>query len=179
MRRLAIAALLLAGTVVVVAGAQGLGDRALFWPGVTGSPIIQEWYSDIPWHQKLGTFAGNEIDEALVLPYEALGEKERAACTSRKLTPSACMIEYGINNILGTLRTDTLYSPHDARSRAARECRDPSLPCIEVMLELSSFWTRSTASGAALQPRPFGREPDVDGFYDGYTITDGSTYAPQ
>ena len=179
MRRLAVAACVAALCVVVVATAQESARRAPYWPQTSGHAEVSEWYSDIPWHQKLGTFAGNEIDEALVLPYEALGEKERAACTSRKLTPSACMIEYGINNILGTLRTDTLYSPHDARIRAARECRDPSLPCIEVMLELSSFWTRSTGSGAALQPRPFGREPDVDGFYDGYTITDGSTYAPQ
>ena len=109
----------LAATIVVIASAQTppATGRAPFWPDLT-SPTdfkVDEWYSDLPWHQKLGTFAGNEIDEALVLPYEALGEKERAACTSRKLTPSACMIEYGINNILGTLRTDTLYSPHDAR----------------------------------------------------------------
>src|SRR5437667_4537788 len=90
-----------------------------------------------------GTFAGNEIDEALVLPYEALGEKEKSFCTSHKLTQEDCMLEFGINNVLGTLRTDTPYNPSQAKIKNAGECqRDPALPCIEVMLELSSFWTR-------------------------------------
>ena len=141
-----------------------------------------EWYSDIPWHQKLGTFAGNEIDEALVLPYEALGEQEKAFCTNNKLTPEDCMIETGINNILGTLRTDTLYNPLDPKIKAAKECQPNSQPCIEVKLELSSFWTRSMGSAVELQPRPFGTEPPTNpygAYYGGYTITDGSTYAPQ
>jgi hypothetical protein len=113
MRRLTIAGLIAAltlGSFVLVASAQETGNRAPFWPTTTGEPVVMEWYSDIPWHQKLGTFAGNEIDEALVLPYEALGEQEKAFCTNNKLTPEDCMIETGINNILGTLRTDTLQS---------------------------------------------------------------------
>jgi hypothetical protein len=61
-------AALTVGTVVLVAAAQESGKRAPFWPGISGPPVVKEWYSDIPWHQKLGTFAGNEIDEALVLP---------------------------------------------------------------------------------------------------------------
>ena len=188
MRRLTITGLIAAltvGTVVLLASAppsaqdQETGNRAPFWPGTKGRPVLKEWYTDIPWHQKLGTFAGNEIDEALVLPYEALGEPEKKFCTDHKLTPEDCMLELGINNVLGTLRTDTLYNPQGAKIRNAKECQDPTLPCIEVELELSSFWTRRKGSGAELQPRPFGKEPPTNDFYGGYTITDGTTYAPQ
>ena len=90
MRRLTIAGLIAAltlGSFVVAASAQ---DRPTFWPALPNplpAPAVMEWYSDIPWHQKLGTFAGYEIDEALVLPYEALGDPEKAFCTSNQLTP--------------------------------------------------------------------------------------------
>src|SRR5271169_3798327 len=139
MRRLTIAGLIAAltwGCFVLVASAQ---DRAPFWPDLAPKvpPVVTEWYSDIPWHQKLGTFAGNEIDEALVLPYEALGDQEKAFCTRNQLTPQACMIETGINNILGIYRTDTPYDPADPKIKAATECQH-SQPCIEVKLELSS-----------------------------------------
>src|SRR5262245_15579840 len=189
-------AALTVGTVVLLPAAppsaqnRETGKGAPFWPGTTGRPVVQEWYTDIPWHQKLGTFAGNEIDEALVLPYEALGEQEKTFCTNHKLTPEDCMLELGINNVLGTLRTDSLYNPQEKKITNAQECKDPTLPCIEVKLELSSFWTRSTGSGPPLQERPFGTEPPVAPpidppvtkdavYYGGYAITDGSTYAPQ
>jgi hypothetical protein len=179
-------AALTVGTVVLLAAPppsaqdRETGNRAPFWPGTNGPPVVQEWYSDVPWHQKLGTFAGNEIDEALVLPYEALGDQEKTFCTNHKLTPEDCMLELGINNVLGTFRTDTPYKQQDDKIQKAPECtKDPALPCIEVMLELSSFWTRSNGSGPELQQRPFGTEPPNNDFYGGYTITDGSTYAPQ
>jgi hypothetical protein len=159
MGRLTVAGLIAAltlGTFVLVASAQA-PPRAPFWPTTKGAPVVTEWYSDIPWHQKLGTFAGNEIDEALVLPYGALGAQEQAFCTSNMLTQEDCMIETGINNILGTLRTDTLYNPLDPKIKAAKECQSNSQPCIEVKLELSSFWTRSTGSDIELQARPFER----------------------
>lgn len=175
-------AALTVGTFVPVAAAQESGNRAPFWPDISGSPIVKEWYSDIPWHQKLGTFAGNEIDEALVLPYEALGKDEKDFCAGHNIAQEECMLETGINNILGVLRTDTPYDPKDKKINDAPECRDPALPCIEVRLELSSFWTRHTDSGIELMPRPFGKEPPgppFNAFYGGYAITDGSTYAPQ
>jgi CxxC motif-containing protein (DUF1111 family) len=100
------------------------------------------------------------------------------------------MLEVGINNIIAVHRTDTLYDSSDARIKNAPECsKNANQPCVEVRLQLSSFWTRSTASGIELQPRPFGSEPqhqpdppfsqDLPSYYGGYTITDGSTYAPQ
>lgn len=186
MKRLTIPALVAVsalGTVALVAIAQEVGRRAPFWPAIEGAPVVKEWYSDIPWHQKLGTFAGNEIDEALVLPYDALGEAEKAFCTAHHLKQEDCMLELGVNNILGMLRTDTPYAAQDPKIKAAPECQDPLLPCIEVKLELSSFWSRAQNSQAALLPRPFGKEPaerrnNLD-YYGGYTITDGSTYAPQ
>lgn len=166
MRRLttagSIAALAL-GASVLAASAQQTGTPAPFWPATTGMPVVTEWYSDIPWHQKLGTFAGNEIDEALVLPYAALGANEQVFCAANKLSQPACMIEAGINNILGILRTDTPYNPTDSKIKAAQECENNSLPCIEVKLGLSSFWTRSTGAAIALQPRPFGTEPPNPG----------------
>jgi hypothetical protein len=156
MRRLTIAGLIAAlilGSFVVVASAQDTGSRPTFWPAlskVDPAPKVMEWYSDVPWHQKLGTFAGNEIDEALVLPYEALGDPEKAFCTSNQLTPQECMIETGINNVLGIYRTDTLYDQTDTKIMAATKCQSSShpnsQPCIEVKLELSNFWTRSAGT---------------------------------
>ena len=190
MKRTTIAGLFAAsavGTVALFAAAQEAGLRAPFWPATEGTAVVNEWYSDIPWHQKLGTYAGNEIDEALVLPYDALGDTEKAFCTTNGLSPEDCMIEVGVNNIIGMLRTDTLYSPQDPMIKAANECQDPTLPCIEVKLQLSSFWSRSTDSSVVLLQRPLGTEPPVaDGLipstadlYNGYVITDGSTYGPQ
>ncbi len=180
-------AALTAGTGVLVAADRDTSNRAPFWPAITGLPVVNEWYSDIPWHQKLGTFAGNEIDEALVLPYEGLGKSEQDLCTKLKLSEEQCMVEIGINNILGALRIDTRYDRRDPKIKAADYCQDPELPCIEVMLELSSFWTRGTGEllprrPIDLQPRPFGTEPptgDKGDVYGGYAITDGTTYAPQ
>jgi hypothetical protein len=56
MIRLTIAGLIAAltlGSFVLVASAQDTGNRAPFWPATKGAPVVTEWYSDIPWHQKL------------------------------------------------------------------------------------------------------------------------------
>lgn len=179
MKRLTIAALVAAATAsaALVASAQLADARPSWWPALgRAMPAVSEWYSDIPWHQKLGTYAGNEIDEVLVLPYAALPVAERLLCTSNRWTQQQCMLELGVNNILGMKRTDTPYSPEDPRIK--EECKDLSLPCIEVKLELSSFWSRAVNGRPAVVARPFGQEPGTDGYYRGYTITDGSTYAP-
>jgi CxxC motif-containing protein (DUF1111 family) len=180
MRSVTIAAACIVGTVVLAASAQQLVSRPDYWPPTIGQPVVKEWYSDIPWHQKLGTYAGNEIDEAIVMPYGALGDDEKALCTSRGYSQERCMIEVGINNVLGMLRTDTPYDPQSQAIRDASECKDSSLPCIEVMLQLSSFRDLATNGAVSLAPRTFGKEPpNADLLYGGYVITDGSTYAPQ
>jgi hypothetical protein len=166
-------------------------DPAPFWPSTKGqTSVVTEWYSDIPWHQKLGTQAGNEIDEALVLPYEALGATETNYCSSKGLSPEDCMIETGISNILGIYRIDTPYDPKYPNINAKGKCQSnlqPPQKCTEVKLALSMFWTRSTGSAITLQPRPFGAHnpelpyppPGNAAYYGGYAITDGTSYAPQ
>jgi hypothetical protein len=201
MRRLTIAgfvAALTLGSFVVVASAQ---DRPLpppkcgpaytpppgnvpvsaCWPTLKGDPVVPvtkdgfEWYSDLPWRQKLGTYNGNELDEALVLPYGALVALGRS-CGS--YTPERCMIETGINNILGVLRTDTPYDKTDSLITGATYCNSnvhpKSQPCIEVKLALSMFWTQNSNT---LQKRAFGDDTHGNP-YGGYVITDGQTYGP-
>jgi CxxC motif-containing protein (DUF1111 family) len=172
---------LLAATPPSAADCLKADDRASFWPCLKKDApvVVSEWYSDVPWHQKLGTYVGNEINEPLVLPYEALKllpPADTKLCTDNKLGEEACMLEVGVVNVLATLRTDSLYDPTDTKIAGAAECqRDPTLPCIEVKLELSSRWTRGTG---VLQPRPYGTEP-MPNNRDGAAITDGNTYAPQ
>jgi Di-haem oxidoreductase, putative peroxidase len=198
MGRLTIAGLIAAvtlGTFVVAASAQPTPPppsqpRPNFWPPLdkTKKAPVAEWYSDIPWTQKLGTYRGNEIDEALVLPYEALGAGERKFCTDNKLSPEDCMIETGVNNILGVFRTDTPYVQTDPKITAAAYCKSQS--CIEVRLQASMFWTRSAGCKSTstppcvVQPRPFGVLPlkwntNYGAYYKGYVINDGGSYAPQ
>jgi CxxC motif-containing protein (DUF1111 family) len=213
------------------------------WPNTTGVPALQESYSDIPWHQKLGTFAGNEFDEALVLPFAAVQGLEGTVawngktiqnikyCTTlfgpQPTNPVAlqtwqarCMIETGINNIVGTLRTDTPYVSNDPLITAAKRCQPPASlvpvydtvntslvvsfkcsspnppsncpdlsvpsfpqPCIEVQLQLASYWTRSyDGTTLNLEQRPIGDEccGNLGTFnFGGFVLTDGTTYAPQ
>ena len=53
-------------------------------PPSSHRPVVKETYSDVPWHQKLGTFAGNEIDQAIVLPYGALDPGNVSYCKTYK-----------------------------------------------------------------------------------------------
>ena len=91
------------------------------------------------------------------------------------------MIELGVNNILGIFRTDTKYDPEDGRIKAAFECQVRDFPCIEVKLDLSMFWSRPVGADVVLLRRPTGAQPppNAQGYYGGYVITDGTTYAPQ
>lgn len=176
MKRHVIASLAVAvflATAALVALAQSTG-RPAYWPKIqSGPPTVDEWFSDVPWHQKLGTYAGNEILVPLIFPYEVLPAAELAYCASRKLSPEDCMIEVGVGNILGYHRIDTLYETGDTISKVCK-----TQACTEVRLEISNFMARSTGSGVALQPEVIGsftKQPVYGGFY----ITDGSTYGPQ
>jgi hypothetical protein len=103
------------------------------------------------------------------------------------VSPEDCMIETGINNILGTYRTDTPYDQGASKITNAAYCKSTahpsSQPCIEVKLALAMFWTRSDAAGSVLQlqQRPFGSDwlNAGKGPFGGYVVNDGTTYAPQ
>ncbi|MFO1396206.1 MAG: di-heme oxidoredictase family protein [Burkholderiales bacterium] len=167
----------LAATIVIVASAQDKGDRAPWWPSVTSDVIVDEWYSDLPWHQKLGTYAGNQIDEPLIMPYEALPQADKNFCTGRRMSKEDCMIEVGVTNILGMQRVDTLYAT--PMKDSPPECKDSLHPCVEVMLKVGNYYFTAKENGIALSPRVFGSDLGNAGVYDKYTITDGTTYAPQ
>ncbi len=174
-----VAALLLT-TVALVALAQS-GGRPATWPPIKpGKPTLDEWFSDVPWHQKLGTYAGNEILVPLIFPFEMLGPEAIKYCNPpgdnppRNLSPEDCMVEVGVANILGYHRIDTLYDTTD--SRISKECTTQA--CTEVRLEVSNFLARSDGSSVALTPDVIGSATKAP-VYGGFYITDGSTYAPQ
>jgi len=200
MKNLTIVSLLAALTAVTVVQVSGtraaiIGDapcpvvrdkdqRAPFWPGIDSKSIVDEWYSDVPWHQKLGTYAGNEIVAPLIIPYEALSNDAKTYCAIHDFQRDRCMLEMGVVNVLGMRRIDTPYRKDDPRIMAAAECKDGT--CIEVRLEVSSFQAKSKgpSQGCDLEARTLGNEPQhrrngFNDYYGGYVITDGSTYAPQ
>ena len=184
---LALGTALLAATVVVVASAEEQNGRAPFWPllAVPSVAIIDEWYSDLPWHQKLGTYAGNQIDEPIVLPYLALPQADRDFCTRHQMSNQDCMLEVGVTNILGMQRTDRLYdattpsAPSKPTVKDAPECQDPTLPCIEVKLTVANYHFASKGDAIARVSYVFGNDQPVGGVYGGYNINDGTTFAPQ
>lgn len=171
-----------------------------WWPTTAGPAVVDEWYSDLPWHQKLGTYAGNQIDEPIVMPYAALPPDDQKYCNAEAAKPNAeaawkknkqakCMLEVGVTNVLGMKRIDTPYAKAGA-IKDAPECQDPDLPCTEVMIRVANFYAKSGGGKVALAPRIFGDgvcrddpwNPPPEGgcVYDkGYTISDGTTYAPQ
>jgi hypothetical protein len=173
------------------------------WPKTIGGTTLTEEYSDIPWTQKLGTYTGNEINEALVLPFNALSGKNTSYCGTLPKVPGVdpkarCMIETGINSILNIVRTETLYNPNDSTIAAATRCKPGStnfsqpcpqttkncpdssvpnsapLPCVQVVLALSMYGTTPT-----LAPMDIGTNPQDDRNPGGYVINEGTTYAPQ
>jgi hypothetical protein len=172
--------------------------RSKDWPPVGNTTAFKpEWYSDLPWTQKLGTYRGNEIDEAVILPFEALPSSKTNYCKNTDIvTDEDCMIEVGVVNILGAYRIDTPYNPAPAATRCQTGSITPpcattplclaSQPCIEVKLELAMFWQcndddSTNCSGVTLQPRKFGNDylNNGKGPFGGYVINDGTTYAMQ
>jgi hypothetical protein len=80
-------------------------------PPATGEILVDEWYTDLPWHQKLSTLDSNLIDVPFVLPFEALPKeyRDRKDCAA---DPARCMLRYGIVDVIGMHRTGTVYRHH-------------------------------------------------------------------
>ncbi len=199
-----LAASIAAGVVLVAAAAEiNYCDNGI-WPKTAcdskgaPAPEFKEWFTDVPWRQKLGTYTGNKIDQAIVLPYDVLRPDAKTACANvrdpvtgapRPLTQEQCMIEIGVTNIVGTLRTDTKYDPDDPKIKGAKigdtpYCQDPKLPCIEVKLEVSNWWAQP--SGSTLVPgvntlnkQLYGTRDRQPNYPNGFVLSDATVYAPQ
>ena len=118
-------------------------------PPATGEKLVEEWYTDLPWNQKLSTKDSNLINVPFVLPYEALPQEYRDKCVSQLKNPARCMLRYGIVNVMGMHRTDTVYKEDEALAR--EDCRNKR--CVETVLKVQRFHTHTD--------NPLGYEADV------------------
>lgn len=82
----------------------------------TGEVLVEDWYTDVPWHQKLSTKDSNLIDTPFLLPFAAIPENLCPSADS-PVAKSRCMLRYGIVNVMSMRRTDTLYNPGEAPYR--------------------------------------------------------------
>ncbi|MCC5792146.1 MAG: hypothetical protein JJT82_05995 [Legionellaceae bacterium] len=130
-------------------------------PKASGAVVVHEHYTDVPWQQKLGTFLSN----AFVIPFAIPASAITADCSD---SPGRCILRYGIVNVIGIERTDTVYTPNETRF-----CQ--SGHCVEVVVTVGNYNTMTSG-------KP---EPDVFGVpvavppYKGYVINIGTTYGPQ
>ncbi|MFO1417863.1 MAG: di-heme oxidoredictase family protein [Methylotetracoccus sp.] len=151
MHRLLAALVTLSLLMPQAVGATEGGDSTNASPGAaapqkaTGQLLVDEWYSDLPWHQKLSTKDSNLIDTPFVMPFAALPARIRklaecndstdpAADTVRK---SRCMLRYGIVNVMAMHRTDRLYKPGEAPT--GQDCSNDD--CVEVATVIQRFNT--------------------------------------
>jgi len=117
-------------------------------PRATGEQIFQEWYTDLPWHQKLSTLDSNLIDIPFVLPCEALSQEyrtkcgigNREECKSKSKDAANCMLLYGIVDVMGMKRTDTVYM--NGEGPTPNDCQGDR-PCVEVKLEIGRYHTQT------------------------------------
>ncbi len=152
-------------------------------PPATGPVLVEEWFSDLPWHQKLSTKDSNLIDAPFVLPFAALPARyrETAACTRDQ---AGCMLRYGIVNIMGMHRTDTLYDEAQTRLLTEAACREA--PCVEVRLDIQRFHTATNdAKGYAADEIRNNKRTYIDQQGDpqevislGFAVTEATIFAP-
>ena len=114
----------------------------------TGEVILDEWYTDIPWNQKLSTKDSNLIKVPFVLPYAAL-DKSLCKTAKSQTEKSRCMLQYGIVNVMAMHRTDTLYKPGEAPDD--QNCNDNK--CVEVKIRIQRLHT--------LTIKPEGYDADI------------------
>ncbi len=165
-------------------GGSSLPQRA------AGTPLLEESYADIPWHQKLSTKDSNLIDIPIVMPYEAIPFNTIGDEACKKVTDpikqARCMLRYGIVNVMGMHRTDTPYQA----GKAPTTCPDTNENCVEVALKVQRFHTATTNSNGyeadVIKNNP-GTAINVNAPPDkqtvtipslGYAITEATMFAP-
>ena len=102
----------------------------------TGELLVDEWFTDLPWHQKLSTLDSNVIDVPFVLPFAALPQAICPAATT-PTEQARCMLRYGIVNVMAMHRTDTLYKSGEADN--TQDCGNSG--CVEVKFEVQRLHT--------------------------------------
>ncbi|MGB5832939.1 MAG: di-heme oxidoredictase family protein [Thiohalocapsa sp.] len=119
-------------------------------PPATGERLLEEWYSDLPWNQKLSTKDSNLINVPFVLPCEALPQEYRSKygissqeeCKdkTRRLQAARAMLDYGIVDVMGVYRTDTIYKAGEGPT--PDQCQGDR-PCVELKLQIQRFHTQT------------------------------------
>lgn len=149
----------------------------------SGAVLVDEWFTDLPWHQKLSTLDSNVIDVPFVLPFAAL---PRTACPSA-VTPTdkaRCMLRYGIVNVMAMHRTDTRYKAGEADE--GQDCGNNK--CVEVKFEVQRLHTlTNNAEGYAADtirnneyeyPSPTAPGKTIRVPSLGFAITEATIFAP-
>ncbi len=119
--------------------------------------LVDEWITDLPWHQKLSTVHSNLIDVPFVLPFAALDFKSLAkdpmGCKSAATDTdkARCMLRYGVVNVMAFHRTDTFYPYWPAQAPPGQVCGTGD--CVQTKLEIQRFHS--------LSDNDPGYEPDV------------------
>jgi len=138
----------------------------------TGEVLVDEWFSDLPWHQKLSTKDSNLIDVPFVMPFAAI-----EACKPYKDSPekvkARCMLQSGIVNVMTMHRTDTVYGPNDVPDSFHQYCT--GRPCVQVKLDIQRVHSTDTNSYEAEQATNNTHGP-VQSL--GFAITESTIFAP-
>ena len=110
--------------------------------------VADEWFSDLPWHQKLSTKDSNLIDVPFVLPFAALPKAliDTTPCfdQSGQRDEARCMLQYGILNVMGFKRSDRVYGASEVNQLTPDACRDDE--CVEVRLDVHRFHTATDST---------------------------------
>lgn len=100
------------------------------------TPLVDEWYTDLPWHQKLSTKDSNLIDTPFVLPYVALLPGLcKIKNNKNEIHEPRCMLRYGVLNIMAMHRKDRLYGKGEAPTD--KDCVD----CVQVKIRIQRLNT--------------------------------------
>jgi len=141
-------------------------------PTAKGALLFDEWFTDLPWHQKLSTKDSNLIDVPFVLPAAAIKNCQNVSVSPDK---ERCMLRYGIINVMAMHRTDTLYLPGDVPDSYNQDCADGK--CVQVKLDIQRIHSTDTVGYAA--------DPVTNNSYDnstipslGFAITESTIFAP-